>query len=514
MKKLLSLLLVAVLLLGLVAGCSNSSQNDTANNDSQGTTNDSDTQNDTNSEEPYQVNMVITLPATAPDAAAIERVTAAINEITLPALNMTLSLEVVPYSMYLEQIPLRLSSGSDMDIFTAFSALGPSWVNAGYVLDMNDYLDEYGPDIIDTYASEDLARVCSMDGFLYGLPVHKEIAQQPTIFFRTDILEKHNIDVSNVKTLADVDAIFEEVSKLEPDMWMLSADNTAQGKTIVADFLGTTTSSTCVLNPESSTEVVNLIASDEFYEWCSYNHKWFENGWINPGAASDTESYYTYIASGQAFAFFSDYGHPISEADQEANCSGTDLTMVQMGEPYCNTGTSAVFCYCIGAGSKDPAKAMQMLNLIMTSPEIMNLLNWGEEGVDYVVNEDGLLDFPEGVDESNVGYHLNAGWILPNQFMCTPWCTSDPDIYEQIQAYNETAVVSKSLGFVFDPAAVADEVTAVTNVRSKYYKALIVGAVDPDEYIPMYLEELEAAGHQKIIDEVQRQLDEFLANKA
>ena len=60
----------------------------------------------------------------------------------------------------------------------------------------------------------------------------------------------------------------------------------------------------------------------------------------------------------------------------------------------------------------------------------------------------------------------------------------------------------------------ADEVTAVTNVRSKYYKALIVGAVDPDEYIPMYLEEMEAAGHQKIIDEIQRQLDEFLANKA
>lgn len=512
MKKLLALLLAVVLLLGLVAGCSD--QNKDITNTQETTNNETSSgETSTSDEEPYEVNMVIALPATAPDAAAIERVTNAINEITLPKLNMTLSLEIVPYSMYLEQIPLQLSSGTDLDIFTAFSALGPSWVNAGYILDLTDLLEEYGPDIVDTYASEDLAKVCSMNGYLYGLPVHKEIAQQPTMFFRTDILEKHNIDVSDIKTLADVDALFEQVSQLEPDMWMLAADNTSQGKTIVADFLGNTTSTACLLNPESSTEVVNLIASDEFYEWCDYNHKWFENGWINPGAASDTESYYTYIASGQAFSFFSDYGHPLSESDQEANCSGTDLTMVQLDEPYCNTTTSAVFCYSIGAGSEDPAKAMQMLNLIMTSPEIMNLLNWGEEGVDYVVNEDGLLDFPEGMDESNVGYHLNAGWILPNQFMCTPWCTSDPDIYEQIQTYNESAEVSTALGFVFDPAPVSDIVTAVTNVRAKYYKALIVGAVDPAEYIPMYLEELEQAGNQQIIDEVQRQLDEFLANK-
>ena len=36
--------------------------------------------------------------------------------------------------------------------------------------------------------------VCNLNGFVYGLPVHKEIAQQATVFFRTDILEKHQID--------------------------------------------------------------------------------------------------------------------------------------------------------------------------------------------------------------------------------------------------------------------------------------------------------------------------------
>lgn len=506
MKKTLCLILSILLIVGCMAGCGQKTED--TKPAAQGNAEAGNSQ-----EAPYEVHMVIALPATAPDTAAIERVMQKINEITLPKLNMTLKLEVMPFSMYMEQIPLQLSSGASLDIFTAFSMMGPSWVNAGYILDLSDLVEQYGQDIIGTYPSPDLATVCNLNGYLYGLPVHKETCLQPTIFFRTDILEKHNLDVSNIRTLADVDALFEQVAELEPDMWMLSADNTSQGKTIEADFIGGSTISACLIDPETNTNVVELIGTDEFREWCEYNHKWFEKGWINPGAASDTESYYTYIASGQAFAFFSDYGHPLSLSDQMANCSGTPLTMVPMDIPYCTTNSSAVFCYSIAAGSKDPAKAMQMLNEIMTSTEIMNLLNWGVEGEDYIVNADGLLDFPEGKDANSVGYHLNAGWILPNQFKCTPWCTNDADIYDQFQSYNETAVESKALGFLFDPEPVSDIVSAVSNVRSKYYKALIVGAVDPDEYIPKYLEELDAAGNQELIAEIQRQLDAWLASK-
>ena len=215
----------------------------------------------------------------------------------------------------------------------------------------------------------------------------------------------------------------------------------------------------------------------------------------------------------QAFSFFSDYGHPLSETDQEKNCGGTDLTMVTMGEPFATTETAAVFSYAISAGSKDPAKAMQMLNLIETNTDMMNLLNWGVEGEDYIVNEDGLLDYPEGKDATTVGYHLGAGWILPNQFVCTPWVDDGPDVYEKGEEYNKTAIASKALGFNFNPEPVADQIAGITNVKNKYYKALIVGAVDPDEYLPKMIEEMNAAGMQEIIAESQRQLDEFLAAK-
>lgn len=510
MKKLISILLALVMVLGLFAGCSGNAGNDkTANTDSQQT----EGKNGKSGEEPYEVRMIIALPATVPDQDDLDRVMAAINEITLPELNMTLKLEPLPFSVYNEQINLELSSGAKLDLATTVGVRAGTYVNSGYLVDLEPLLAEYGQDIVGTYVSEDLAKVCTNQGVLYGFPVHKEVSMQQTVFFRTDILEKHNIDVSNVKSFEDVDAIYEQVAALEPGMWMVAPEVGGLIKTAAIDPVGGDSTDVVIVDPANNSEVVNLIESDAFREWCDYAHKWYTKGWINPGAASDTESYYSYIASGQAFSFFSDYGHPLSESDQEANCSGVDLTMVTIAKPYSTTHSSAVFSYAIPAGSEKPEKAMQMLNFIMTDSRVMNLLNWGIEGEDYIVNEDGLLDYPEGMNADSVGYHLDAGWILPNQFVCTPWYTSGADVYDKIIAYNETTTVSKALGFSFDVSETSDIVAAVTNVHNKYYKALQTGAVDPEEYIPIYVQELKAAGIDELIKAVQAQLDDYLASK-
>ena len=135
---------------------------------------------------------------------------------------------------------------------------------------------------------------------------------------------------------------------------------------------------------------------------------------------------------------------------------------------------------------------MMMLDYLMTQKDAENLLNWGVEGEDYVVKGD-VLDYPEGKDISTVSYHFGQGWILPNQFVCTPWASDGKDIYEKVAKYNTTAVVSKLLGFVFDSSPVADEVAACQVVYDTYYKSLQTGAVDPDEYLPQFMDELKTA---------------------
>ena len=55
---------------------------------------------------------------------------------------------------------------------------------------------------------------------------------------------------------------------------------------------------------------------------------------------------------------------------------------------------------------------MEVLDYIYGSSEIMNLLNWGEQDKDYVIEDadNGIINFPEGITSDNAGYNLNLGW--------------------------------------------------------------------------------------------------------
>lgn len=245
MKKKIAFLLAAAMTAGLLTGCGDSGK-ESGESQSVGSSGESQTAEADNAsgddgatgEDPYEVRMIIALPAASPSEGEVDRVIGKLNEITLEELNMTLDLQILPFAAYMEQIQLELSSKSKLDIFTSVSAYGPSWVNAGYVADMGPLLEEYGQDVLNSYTSPEVATAPSLNGYVYGVPVHKEISQQASVFFRTDILEKHGIDVSNIKTIEDVDALYEQVAALEPGMWMIAPDNLGMPELTPLDYVG------------------------------------------------------------------------------------------------------------------------------------------------------------------------------------------------------------------------------------------------------------------------------------
>ena len=85
-------------------------------------------------------------------------------------------------------------------------------------------------------------------------------------------------------------------------MWMTAPQVNGRMKTILYDGLG-------IFRCSYGSGKWNkkrwriFLKQKEFYEYCNYMHKWFENGWVSQSAATDTESYYSYIKSGQALSF-------------------------------------------------------------------------------------------------------------------------------------------------------------------------------------------------------------------
>jgi len=158
---------------------------------------------------------------------------------------------------------------------------------------------------------------------------------------------------------------------------------------------------------------------------------------------------------------------------------------------------------------------MMVLNLLHTDKELLNLLDWGIEGVHYVKvpGNDNMIKLPDGVDPSKRAYNHGSQWMFGNQFLSYLWENEAPDKWEQFRKFNESAEPSLSLGFTFDPSNVKAELAVLNNIRDEFTAALETGSVDPDEVLPKYIEKAKEAGAYKVLQEKQRQLDEFLAAK-
>ncbi|MBB5264108.1 hypothetical protein HNP82_001213 [Catenibacillus scindens] len=155
--------------------------------------------------------------------------------------------------------------------------------------------------------------------------------------------------------------------------------------------------------------------------------------------------------------------------------------------------------------------AMKFINLLFTDEDVINLMNFGIEGVHWEEKPDGTIGFPEGVDSSNSGYYLNATWIFGNQFLSRVWEGNDPDSRQIALEKQENALYSPAIGFTVDTSLFENELTSINNIIEEYRNGLISGVLDPETELPAFLEKLENGGMPEILQSCQQQYDEWKA---
>lgn len=260
-----------------------------------------------------------------------------------------------------------------------------------------------------------------------------------------------------------------------------------------------------------STEVVNLYASDAYMEMAKRMRDWYLKGYISEDVVTSAEAYRTYFKAGTAFADLSTLKP--GYAFKESLTIGKEVSSATIIPATTNTTTVQSIQWTIPENTEYPEKAMQLLNLMYTDPEVMNLLAWGIEGRHYQVLDNGMAAFADGVNADNSGYNLNYGWMFGNQFIAYVWNGDSPTIWQDTDEWNKSARRSPALGFTFDSTPVKNEVAACTNVVNEFSISITSGLVDPETTIPEFVKKLEASGIDKIIAEKQSQLNEWLANK-
>ncbi|MFE5323050.1 ABC transporter substrate-binding protein [Paenibacillus sp. NPDC056579] len=431
-----------------------------------------------------------------------------ISKITKQKINATVKLNRIEPAAWEQQRILMLAGNEKVDLLFTGEKEFVTEVTQRQLLPLDDLLKKHGQDIIKAFEPEVLA-ASKINGKTYAVPSIRDFASYSGMLVRTDLLTKYNLDVSKVKTLDDMDPIFDTIKKNEPNVTVLgkASAGASIAYTPIITTVDTLGDSIGVLSSLDNLKVVNMYETPEYIKLVKTMRRWFNAGYIAKDAATSTQTGRDYIQANVGFAVMSK-GKPGINT-QTSQRIGVPLTDVRFSQPKTDTVAITNAMFGISANTKDQDRAMMMLNLMYSDKDIVNLLHWGIEGKHYVKNANQTIDFPPGVDASKSGYNLRQGWMFGNQLLSYPWATDDPQIWSQMAEFNKGSKKSAALGFMYNPDPVKTEIAAINNVVKQYAMGLETGTSDPDENLPKFNAALKAAGIDKVIAEKQKQLDEW-----
>lgn len=522
MKRIIALLLTLIMVLSLAA-CGNKEGGSTDKTaDTKSTDKAADTSADTKEDEDDEdlASIVVAFYCNVAPSET-DRIADAINEITVPLINTEVTLLPISMGSWSEQINLMISSNEQLDLMPTFF-YGPTtftgMMSQNQLTALNDLLDNYGQDILSLMKS-DYMETTTYDGVTYAVPVNKDMVSNTYYAMRTDILEEVGMleKAQNCSSMQDIEDILKTVK-----------ENTDLVPLAPAGSVGVIGFSPVILNgafdqnrtydkllndyiisfTDEPDKVVNLYDTPEYQEQCQLIENWYNAGYIYSDAASSDENNYMYISSGKAFSYF--FAAENSTYMDTVAQSGYEMTVVKVASAPVSTTTVNTLNWVIPVTTKEPEAAMKFMNLLYSDARILNLINYGEEGTDYVVKEDGTFAFPAGINNSNARYFINLSWEFGNQYLTGLWDGAAADTREISAKDNINPVISPILGFVSNSAGLENQITAVTNVYNEYVRALNCGVLDVAATITEFQSKLKDGGIDDMIAQVQEQLDNWL----
>lgn len=421
------------------------------------------------------------------------------NKIIEPAIGARLDMQNIEGSAYEERMKMYMASGNDFDIcFTS------TWLNDyhkaaqnGGILDITDYVDEYAPDL-KTVLPDYVLQSAMINERLYGIPNVQVMTHPRALVALEEYVDKYNFDFKSVKHINDVEPFLEILKKNESDKYPFRPNNIDEWVLLKWEFV--LEGSNVVIMKDGSTSKLELqFDTDEFKDGLKKMREWYEKGYIRADVSTIGDD--TSDKKANKYVVTCDNWKPGGDAYDIV-----PKTYAILYEPYLKRNGALQTVLSVGAKSKHPDKAVQLIELMNTDKELYNLMCFGIEGVHYNL-VDGKVKKIE-----NSGYSPNHDWAFGNQFNAYVAEGQDDDIWEQTQKMNDEAQRSPLLGFVPDLTPIINELSQISAVNEEYavYK---VGADDPANYWEDYMKKLDIAGQHKVLEELQRQVDEFFSSK-
>jgi putative aldouronate transport system substrate-binding protein len=402
-----------------------------------------------------------------------------------------------------------LQAGETFDVmFTCqwWNYFGPLAAR-GDLCPLDGLLAEYGQDIT-RQVDAPYFQAMSFGGKTYAVPNVQGFSQIKGLTFHADLVDKYNFDYKSVKTLADVEGYLQTILENEPGVTPFLPGTGARD--LIPPKDGDPEPVTYWLNYDPAANALTPSFYDEVRElpYWRFMREWYNKGYIAKDAASKIV-WGDEIRTGQ-YAVMPNFSYV---NDGEANTAAYGFRVydipIYAASPI-RTADIQNSAVGISRTSTHPDSAMQMINAVWADPEIFNTMVFGVEGFHW-----NWLDKSQLLIDTTGEWE--AGYSEPNNYMIAGIANLyGRESYPRSQieaelATNDTTPKSFLMGFAYDGSSVETETAAFNAIIDEVQYLLGTGTVDPDVEVPKILDRLFAVGYQTLIDDFQKQVDEWRA---
>ncbi|GGG57977.1 ABC transporter substrate-binding protein [Paenibacillus radicis (ex Gao et al. 2016)] len=432
----------------------------------------------------------------------------AINKITQEKMNATIKLMPTDGGSYEQKLNTMVAANEEFDIaWTSFwmfnyaqNSRRGAFVELGPLLEKNaPELKELFPDMV--------WEALKVDGKIYSILNYQTITNKEGFLIQKRFADKYGLDPSAIKSIKDIESFLVKIKENEPDIipfGITRAGNFENMKTTYNNIEYISNEAIVGLyRDDAQSKVMDVIQSPEYKEYLTLMHDWYSKGLINKDAPT-VKALDDRKKAGQIAVSFHNVLKPGREVEEKNASGGQDIVIVPTSEPFVGTNTIIQSMQAISQTSKNPERALMFLNLLNTDKELLNLVSYGIEGKHYTRISNDMIKMNE-----NSSYNPNITWVFGNTFLADMQEGQDAAVREQTLKENNEAKSSPILGFTFDPEPVQTEIANIQAVNDEFGPPLNTGAADVEQKLAEYIEKRKKAGIEKVVAEVQKQLDDW-----
>lgn len=450
-----------------------------------------------------------------------------INEYLKDKINAKLEMIWCGWGDFDNRVQLAINGGDAIDIyFTAswtpndeYAAMAKRGAFVRLDNPDNNLLEQYAPNLFSALdpVLADAAMTEGADGMgIYAVPTFKEIAQQYTWDINSDLLKKYGYTPDDVKDFYEFGPMLEKIKQGEgKDFYPFNPEPAVLERMVNSnDYVDTGLLLTYEFDPvdptKSGTEIKSRYETPAYKKFVEKMREYYQKGYISPEAAN-AQTMANNRAAQESSAKYAIGTQVYSPGYEAVTSAARNINVVykpaQSG--IISTTSARGAMQAISTTSKDPGRALMLLNLVNTDPTLFTMLEYGIEGVHYTREADGRIKLNQDKRKEYSPWRAGLG-KLSN----LPVTTDDPaNLWDLFDQFNKAGKPVPILGFAFDQEPVKNEIAALSNVSKEYADALNAGAVDPAVRLPEFINKLKANGIDTVVKEANNQLKAFLDAK-